>query len=198
MLDCSICLQPCKIPIQLTHFECYDPIKVNCNSFIRFCLLCYIKHKDKLLLNKCLICKKSKSSTKSEQSPVIDSNYIYHDTFSRYKCDLCHDINHNNKYFNHLDLYNHMLSNHIYNCQDCNELILHSTLDKHHCQNKERSFQCIECNLRVSEKDVLKHYLSHLNDKSSQIELFEERTRLAKRVYRKLLQESERIYNLLS
>lgn len=196
MQECNICLETCKVPIQLTHFECYNPMKVNCNSFIRFCLSCYIKNKDKLSKN-CLICKKG--TTRPDHYPVIDSNYMYHDEFSRYKCDLCHDINNDIKYFNHLDLYNHIMTNHIYTCQECDELILHNSIDKHHCKKKDtkKSYQCIECHQLVGEDDVLKHYLSHLNETSSQIEIFEERTRVSKKLYKKLLKESERIYNLL-
>ena len=196
MQECAICLQTCKIPIQLTHFDCWKPIKVNCNSFIRICFLCYVNNKDKLSKN-CLICRKG--TTRSDYYPIIDSNYMYHDEFSKYKCDLCHDINNNTKYFNHLDLYNHVMTNHINTCHECDELFFHNIIDKHNCKKKDtvKSYQCIECHQFVNENDVLKHYLCHLNEISRQIELSEDRTQVSKRIYKNLLKESKRIYNLL-
>ena len=193
MQDCNICLNSCKIPVQLTHFQCYDPVKINCNSFVRFCLECYVKNKD-ILLKNCLICK---STNTTRSSPVVDLSYIYHDNFSRYTCDLCD--NNKNNYYNHLDLYNHVLKNHIYSCEQCNDFILRNTFDKHQCKQKKKKplFHCIECHQRVGEDDILKHYLYHLNETSSQIKLLEERTRLSKKIYKRLLKESEKIYKVL-
>ena len=196
MYTCPLCLDTCKIPIQLKCFSCYSKHDIHCNSFQRVCLSCYL---EKPITN-CFYC----HATVLHADFEIDYSSIQNDSFNIYTCPICHQCK-----GTHLEYTKHVWNNHVYHCQ-CNRYLLKSNLKLHveeckeclycltckkdtiTCSHRKHKMKCVVCKLEVEENDIVSHYLTHIHDYKVNIKFLKSALHQERTNYHTLLETIEK------
>ena len=96
-LSCPLCLETCRVPVEITGFPCYSNDNIHCHSMIRYCKACCLqlfemdkpRHERKQFL-KCLFCDTNVNPQLLERVPFrTDYFLIRQDTTSSLTCPSC-------------------------------------------------------------------------------------------------------------
>jgi len=99
-MDCPLCLEPCKIPVEITGFPCYRSEDIHCHTMIRYCRACCLRlfeldrprHERREYLQ-CLYCDSSVNLQELTTTPFRTDHYqIRHDTVKDVACPHCDHI----------------------------------------------------------------------------------------------------------
>lgn len=150
MVQCPICLEECRVPVEVTCFSCYRMDAIHCHSLIRFCRHCCITlfELEKPLQErreylKCLFCDAWCNPQTLMQLPFrVDFFSIRNNEIGPVRCPHCMT-----QIPTHYDLEKHVFSNCLLSpthlCE-CGEYLINPIL--HHC------IWCSICNVFVYDK----------------------------------------------
>ena len=94
---CPLCLEPCKIPVEITGFPCYRSEEIHCHTMIRYCKACCLTlfelnrpREDRKDFLKCLYCDTSVNPRMLLSLPFRTDHFqIRHDPVKDLKCSSC-------------------------------------------------------------------------------------------------------------
>jgi hypothetical protein len=143
-MECGICLDICRIPVQPTCFSCFDNDKMHCFSYQRFCLECFLQYIENK--SNCPYCHKS----------INTQNDWYHfekrDRQENITCPICHgeDID---------DWKSH--SEGCFIICDCGDTIKKEKEEEYHCKICPKFELCILCGKYILERNKAEHIKDH-------------------------------------
>ena len=96
-LSCPLCLETCRVPVEITGFPCYSTDTIHCHSMIRYCKVCCIKlfeldrpRQDRKHFLKCLFCDTSVNPQLLESVPFRTDHFlICRDITCSLSCPSC-------------------------------------------------------------------------------------------------------------
>lgn len=218
MKTCYICLSNVILPIISRNFKCYNKYSISCHSFQRICLKC---HMDNPVL-KCSFCKAEKESDEIE----IDTLYIKDDNFSILSCPFCNEfkgshidlLKHINtkcilfcecgKIVRRKDEEKHYkteckIFHWCMKCKNgvkkCKHKLCKFCHGYGHQEDEcpERMIECKECGEEIKAKDIINHYVEHVDKVKKRMELSHEILRESKRKYQRLMKYLPELYELI-
>jgi len=217
---CFVCLETCKVPVQMTCFPCFRDNEVHCNSFARMCLHCVCAF---FQLNKvgfrCLYCLKEPVE-KDHAIPIfrVDMDAIINDPSRSVSCPLCPYVA-----YSHQDLYIHLFHDcvldnppcsycgvpvakkdvrfhmlHVHDmlfCSSCQKYIEHD--QPHQCPR--RIVKCRHCPECMEAEGIIEHLLVHLQESKQRCELLKDildkEKKMSQQILRQCSQYFTEIYN---
>jgi len=96
-LSCPLCLETCRVPVEITGFPCYSTDAIHCHSMIRYCKACCIQlfeldrpRDERKQFLKCLFCDTSVNPQLLETVPFRTDHFlICRDTARFLACPSC-------------------------------------------------------------------------------------------------------------
>lgn len=216
MKECHICYEKCIVPVQMKCFDCYDTVKMNCNSLQRVCLTCYVKGNFK----KCTICRAEKVNDEIE----IDFDSIHNDSMSIYTCPLCDTFE-----GSHYDLYQHMMNTCLFFCE-CGSWVVKKNTKEHyqgscsvfrwcqkcqkpvkkckhipcsrcgkHCPSEHHcsyeTVECSDCHEKIPFHELVNHFLKHVEQSKQKVMFLKSILTQERKRYHRLLKTIPDVYN---
>ena len=99
-MDCPLCLDTCKVPVEITGFPCHRPEEIHCHTMIRYCRTCCTKlfeldkprHERKEYL-KCLYCDSSLNPRELSATPFRTDHFLIRQDANRdLGCPRCDHV----------------------------------------------------------------------------------------------------------
>lgn len=207
---CPLCLETCRVPVEITGFPCYSPDTIHCHTMIRYCKACCIHlfeldrppHERKQYL-KCLYCDANMNPQSLATWPFRTDHFLIRRDVAQDipcpRCDYCapnhqHLEKHCGETCPHKVTMVEEEKQDMVVCAECDKCTLLCMNEHLETECMMRWVPCKYCKEKVKALYFTDHLLLHREESRSRCQLLQEILSKEREWGQRILQESREFY----